>query len=135
MSEIEYHHYEHTEDPPAHIRQALHQRIGVPPRRHAGQQRVANPDDPPVLRPPRGPHGPLPGPRELGVPGRIAIVQGQIFIVATILIAQLWLVTDALFELLSGHAQVLGWLTLASGVGFAIALVVWLWPSRRTQGL
>lgn len=108
---------------------------GSPPVRRAGQQRLANPDDPPVHRPPRGPHGPLPGPRELGSPGRVAIVQGQVFIVGAILVAQLWLVTDALFSLLSGHPQDLGWLTLASGAGFVIALVVWLWPRRRTQGL
>lgn len=35
--------------------------------------------------------------------GRIALVQGQVFIVAIIVIAQLWLVTDALYELLSGR--------------------------------
>jgi hypothetical protein len=101
----------------------------------AGQQQAANPDDPPVHRPLRGPHGPLPGPRELGSPGRIAIVQGQVFLVGTILVAQLWLVTDALYSLLSGRPQNLGWLALASGTGFVIALVVWLWPRRRTQGL
>ena len=105
-----------------------------PPRR-AEQRHVANPDDPPVHRPPQGPRGPLPGPRELGAPGRIAIVQGQVFIVGAILVAQLWLVTDALFSLLSGHPQDLGWLTLASGAGFVIALIVWLWPRRRTKGL
>lgn len=107
---------------------------GTQPTSGAKQQR-ANPDDPPVHRPPRGPHGPLPGPRELGTSGRIAIVQGQVFIVGVILIAQLWLITDALFSLLSGHPQDLGWLTLASGAGFVIALIVWLWPRRRTQGL
>jgi hypothetical protein len=62
-------------------------------------------------------------------------VQSQVFIVGAILIAQLWLVTDALYSLLSGHPQDLGWLALASGAGFVIALVVWLWPRRRTHGL
>lgn len=100
-------------------------------REHA----MANPDDPSVQRPPQGPNGPLPGPREPGAPGRIAIVQGQVFIVGAILIAQLWLITDALYSLLSGRSQALGWLTLASGTGFVIALVVWLWPRRRTYGL
>ncbi len=103
--------------------------------RRTDQRHMANPDDPPVHRPPRGPRGPLPGPRELGAPGRIAIVQGQVFIVGAILVAQLWLITDALFSLLSGHPQDLGWLTLASGAGFVIALVVWLWPRRRVRGL
>jgi hypothetical protein len=86
---------------------------------------VANPDDPPVQRPPQGSHGLLAGPQDLGTPGRIAIVQGQVFIVGAILVVQLWLITDALFSLLSGVTQDLGWLALA------IALVVWLWPRRR----
>ena len=94
---------------------------------------VANPDDPPVQRPPQGPKGPQPGPNYLGLPGRIAIVQGQIFIVAVILIAQLGLITDALNELLSGRTSNLGWLTLASGLGFALALIVAFWPRRRIE--
>ena len=107
---------------------------GVSTRPPAQQQRrVANPGDWPVHPPPRGPRGPLPGPRELGSPGRVAIVQGQVFIVGVILVAQLWLITDALFSLLSGHPQDLGWLALASAAGFVIALVVWLWPRRRVQ--
>jgi hypothetical protein len=108
---------------------------GGRPAHQAEQRPAANPDDPPVHRPPRGPHGLLPGPRELSAPGRVAIVQGQVFIVGAMLIAQLWLVTDALYSLLSGHPQDLGWLALASGIGFVIALVVWLWPRRRTEGL
>lgn len=95
-------------------------------------RKVANPGDPPVWRP-RGAH---PGPDYSGAPGRLAIVQGQIYIVGVILVAQLWLVTTALFELLSGHrGPMLWWMALASGVGFVIALVVALWPRRRTQGL
>lgn len=106
----------------------------VPPARRRGVEPVANPDDPPVQRSPRGPHGPLPGPRDLGAPGRIAIVQGQVFVVGAILIVQLWLVTDALYELLSGRPQTLGWLALTSGVGWLITLLVWLWPRQRTIG-
>jgi hypothetical protein len=94
---------------------------------------VANPDDPPVQQPPQGSHGPLVGPLELGTPGRIAIVQGQVFLVGAILVVQLWLITDALYSLLSGRLEDLGWLALASGLGFVIALVVWLWPRRRIQ--
>jgi hypothetical protein len=133
MSETEYYDYEHVEETP--VSQRLHQEEPAVPIRRIERQRAANPDDPPVRRPPSGPRGPLPGPRELGTPGRVAIVQGQVFVVGVILIAQLWLVTDALFQLLSGHAQALGWLTLASGAGFVIALVVWLWPRLRTKGL
>ncbi|GEM_PF-723403 len=140
MSEIEDHHFEEVREAQEHATRAsaghhAEPAAGARPAHQAAQHRVANPDDPPVHRPPRGPHGPLPGPREPGSPGRIAIVQGQVFIVGAILIAQLWLVTDALFSLLSGQPQDLGWLALASGAGFVIALVVWLWPRRRTIGL
>jgi hypothetical protein len=55
------------------------------------------------------------------------------FLVAVILIAQLWLVTDALYELLSGKTNNLGWLALASLIGFIIALIVTLWPQRRIE--
>ena len=96
-------------------------------------RRKANPDDPPVQRPPRGPHGPIPGPNFLGIEGRIAIVQAQVFLLAVILIAQLWLITDALYELLSGRTAILGWLALASGIGFALALVITFWPRRRIE--
>jgi hypothetical protein len=66
----------------------------------------------------------MPGPNFLGLEGRIAIVQTQVFLLAVILIAQLWLVTDALYELLSGRSANLGWLALASGIGFVIALAI-----------
>lgn len=92
---------------------------------------MANPDDPLVRRPPRGPKGPLPGPNYIGLPGRTAIVQGQVFLVAVILIAQLWLITDALFELLSGRASTVGWLALVSFVGFVLAIIITYWPRRR----
>jgi hypothetical protein len=70
----------------------------------------------------------------VGLQGRTAIVQGQVFLVAIILIAQLWLVTDALFELLSGRTGLLGWLALASGIGFVLALIISLWARRRIEG-
>lgn len=97
------------------------------------QPRRANPDDPQVQRPPMGPNGPRPGPNYLGLAGRTAIVQGQVFLVAVIMIAQLWLITDALYELLSGRADLLGWLTLVSFLGFVLALIVTLWPRRRIE--
>jgi hypothetical protein len=75
----------------------------------------------------------MPGPNFLGLEGRIAIVQGQIFLLAVILIAQLAIVTDALYELLSGRSERLGWLALASGIGFALALLIVFWPRRRLE--
>lgn len=96
-------------------------------------RRKANPDDPNVRRPPRGPRGPMPGPNFLGLEGRIAIVQGQVFLLAVILIAQLAIITDALYELLSGRSERLGWLALASGIGFVLALLIVFWPRRRIE--
>jgi hypothetical protein len=100
-------------------------RIQLPPS--------VNPDDPKVERPTQGLHGPRPGPNYLGIPGRTAIVQGQVFLVAAIVIVQLWLITDALYELLSGRASLLGWLTLVSFLGFVLALIVTFWPRRRIE--
>ena len=99
-------------------------------RKHKSASCEANPDDLAVQRSPRGPHGPMPGPHFPGLEGRIAIVQAQVFLLAIILIVQLWLVTDALYELLSGRTASLGWLALASGIGFALALVITFWPRR-----
>jgi hypothetical protein len=70
----------------------------------------------------------MPGPNFLGLEGRIAIVQAQVFLLAVILIAQLWLITDALYELLSGRTTHLGWLALVGafcslGLASAINLV------------
>jgi hypothetical protein len=93
----------------------------------------ANPDDPLVHRPPYGPRGPRPGPNYAGIPGRTAIVQGQVFLVAAIMVVQLWLVTDALYELLSGRANLLVWLALGSGICFVLALIVTIWPRRRIE--
>ena len=99
----------------------------------AEYRRKANPDDPPVSRPKQGPQGALPGPNYLGLQGRTAIVQGQVYIVAIILIMQLFLVTDALYELLSGRSGTLIWLSMVSFIGFVLALFVTLWPSRRIE--
>lgn len=98
-----------------------------------GYRRKANPDDPPVQRPPEGRNGPWPAPNFLGIEGRIAIVQGQVFILAMLLVAQLWLITDALYEFLSGRLTNLPWLAVASGGCFVIALVVTVWPRRRIK--
>jgi hypothetical protein len=95
----------------------------------------ANPDDPPVTFPPYGPKGPMPEPYFLGLPGRNAIVQGQVFLVAIILIVQLAIITDALYELLTGHPGALGWLVLVSALGFVLGLVITFWPRRRITGL
>ncbi len=94
----------------------------------------ANPDDRPVQRPPQGPNGPWPGPNYLGLPGRTAIVQGQVFLVAMILIAQLFMVTEALYELLSGRSGSLVWLALVSLLGFVLAFIISFWPRRRIEG-
>ena len=96
-------------------------------------QHKANPDDPQVKQPPQGPQGPLPGPNYLGLLGRTAIVQGQVYIVAVILIAQLLIITDALYQLLSGRTDSLFWLALVSLIGFALALLVAYWPRRRIE--
>lgn len=96
-------------------------------------QRLANPDDPIAQRPPQSARGPRPGPDSRGAPGRIAIVQGQVYLVGAILIAQLFLITTALYELLSGQTALLWWITLASAGGFALALLIALWPRRRVK--
>lgn len=96
-------------------------------------RKVANPDDPQVKRPPRGARGWSPGPNYTGLQGHIALVQGQVFIVAMIVIVQLWLVTVALYELLSGRLANLVWLALASALGFGLALIVVFWPRRRIE--
>jgi hypothetical protein len=103
------------------------------PRRPYGHP--ANPGDPPVQRPPTTERGIMPGPHYLGLAGRTAIVQGQVFLVAVILVLQLWLITDALYDLLSGSPGMLGWLTLMSALGFILALIITFWPRRRIRGM
>ena len=46
----------------------------------------ANPDDPQVRRASHGLHGPSPGPYSQGLPGRAAIMQGQLCIVAVVVV-------------------------------------------------
>lgn len=94
----------------------------------------ANPDDPIVRRPPADARGPRPGPDSRGAPGRIAIVQGQVYLVGVILITQLFLITTALYEMLSGRTGLLWWIALAQLAGFLLALVISLWPRRRVRG-
>ena len=94
---------------------------------------TANPDDPPVASVRQSAKGPQPGPYFRGLPGRGAIVEGQVFVVAFIFIVQLWLVTEALYQLLSGQRGALGWLALTSFLGFVIALVVWRWPRHHIE--
>ncbi|MFI5272544.1 MAG: hypothetical protein ACHQ4H_05855 [Ktedonobacterales bacterium] len=101
-------------------------------RRALLSRQVANPDDPPVRRPPQGRNGPMPGPNFTGSPGRVAIVQGQVYLVGVILVAQLFLVTTALYELLSGRPRSLWLIAGLSLAGFLIALLVAFWPRRRT---
>ena len=60
-------------------------------------------------------------------------MQGQVYIVAIIMTVQLFLVTDALYELLSGRSGTLVWLSVVSFIGFALALLVTFWPSRRIE--
>lgn len=98
------------------------------------QRRVANPDDPLVEQPLHGARGPLAGPDEPNLPGRMAIVQGQVYIVGVILIAQLLLITTALYELLSGRPDTVWWIAGASLAGFIIALIVAIWPRQRVLG-
>lgn len=109
--------------------------MGPLERREMLRRHVANPDDPPVTMARRDRPGMSPaGPYYSDAPGRMAIVQGQVYIVAVILIAQLFLVTTTLHELLSGHTNSLWAIALVSLIGFAIALLVALWPQSRLRG-
>ncbi|HEX9038162.1 MAG TPA: hypothetical protein VF808_14350 [Ktedonobacterales bacterium] len=103
-------------------------------RRPALRRAKANPEDPDIPRPPMGKGGLMAGPDGRGSPGRTAIVQGQVYLVAVIVLAQLWLITTALLELLSGRPHDLDLLALVSGAGLALALVIWQWPRRRALG-
>ncbi len=95
---------------------------------------IANPDDPIGQRPPSDARGPRPGPDVRGAPGRIAIVQGQVYLVAAILITQLFLITTALYELLSGQTSPLWGIALACLIGFLLTLLIALWPRRNVTG-
>lgn len=108
--------------------------MGPVARRRMLQRQVANPDDPIVRRPRYGKRGPLPGPDYRGSLGRVAIVQGQIFLVGAIVVIQLFLITTALFELLSGQTNLLWWICCACLVSFLVALLIALWPRSRVKG-
>lgn len=97
-------------------------------RRH-----IANLDDPVTQRPASDERGPRPGPDFRGSPGRVAIVQGQVYLVAAIVITQLFLITTALYELLSGKTAQLWGIAAVSLIGFLVALLIALWPRRSVK--
>jgi len=103
-------------------------------RRYMLRYGIANPDDPMMRPPPQDARGPRPGPDLRGAPGRIAIVQGQVYLVGVLLILQLFLITTALYELLSGQTGLLWWLALANLVIFLLTLLIALWPRRLVRG-
>ena len=75
--------------------------------------------------------GPRPPASDIEVaPGRIAIAQGQVYIIGGLLVIQLFLITTALLELLSGRYQILWEMAVGSLGIFIVALVVALWPRR-----
>ena len=98
------------------------------------RQPLANPDDAPGFLTPGDKARSLRGPDFSGAPGYVAIVQGQVYLVATILIVQLFLITTGLFELVSGRTSILWWIAGASLVTFLLALLITLWPRRRIKG-
>lgn len=97
------------------------------------QRRLANVDDPVMRRPPSDERGPRPGPNFRGAQGRVAIVQGQVYLVGAIVITQLFLITTALYELLSGRTALLWWIAFVSLIGFLLALLIALWPRRSVK--
>jgi hypothetical protein len=99
------------------------------------RQHLANPDDAPGYATPDEHASHLRGPDYTGSPGFVAIVQGQVYLVAAILFAQLFLITVGLFELLSGRTGgVLWWIAGVSLIAFLLALLITLWPRRRVLG-
>src|SRR5690349_1886480 len=99
-------------------------------RRH----HLANPDDALGYATPDEHASHLRDPDYTGSPGFVAIVQGQVYLVAAILFAQLFLITLGLFELLSGRTDTLWWIAGASLIAFLLALLITLWPRRRVLG-
>ena len=93
----------------------------------------ANLDDPTTPRPASDERGPHPGPDFRGAQGRVAIVQGQVYLVGAIVITQLFLITTALYELLSGKTAQLWGIAAASLVGFLVALLIAVWPRRSVK--
>ncbi len=109
-------------------------RLSAEQRQLMLRRHLANPDDPVLRRPPSDARGPRPGPDFRGALGRVAIVQGQVYLVGSIVIAQLFLITTALYELLSGRTSLLGWIAFVSLLGFLLALLIALWPRRSVKG-
>jgi hypothetical protein len=101
---------------------------------HIRQRHLANPGDAPGYITPGDRASSLRGPDFAGAPGYVAIVQGQVYLVAALLIAQLFLITVGLFELLSGRTAILWWIAGASLVAFLLTLLITLWPRRRIAG-
>ena len=98
------------------------------------RQHLANPDDAPGYMTPDEHASHLRGLDYTGSPGFVAIVQGQVYLVAAFLIVQLFLITTGLFELLSGRTDTLWWIAGASLLAFRLALLITLWPRRRVLG-
>ncbi len=95
---------------------------------------LANPDDKPGFMTPGERVRSLRGPDFTGSPGFVAIVQAQVYLVAALLIAQLFLITTGLFELLSGRTDLLWWIAGSSLIAFLLTLLITLWPRRRVVG-
>jgi hypothetical protein len=98
------------------------------------RQHLANPDDAPGYATPDEHASHLRGLDYTGSPGFVAIVQGQVYLVAAFLFVQIFLVTLGLFELLSGRTDTLWWIAGASLIAFLLALLITLWPRRRVLG-
>ena len=70
-------------------------------------------------------------PYDPGHPGRVAVVQSQVVLVIILVVAQLWLVTLALDEVLSGRGVWL--LAFASTAALGVAVMV-LRAGRSASG-
>ena len=72
-------------------------------------------------------------PYDPGHPGRVAVVQSQVVLVIILVVAQLWLVTLALDEVLSGRGSVVWLLAFASTAALGVAVMV-LRAGRSASG-
>jgi hypothetical protein len=57
----------------------------------------------------------------------------QLCLVAVVVVIQIWLIPDALYELLSGRSERLIWFALVCGIGFLLALSGACWPRRSIE--
>ncbi len=62
------------------------------------------------------------GPDERGTSGKIAAVHAQIAVVALVVVGQLWLLTVAWNQLLSGHTMGVVTSMVVSGLGFLLSV-------------